>query len=127
VGLIEPRDDRLPKPLELEGHLRYTVCRQRASSRGCIETSNHASIRANEGLGGSFVSSFKELSRLRKLSHTGRCLIEALRVYGFLARPLSLHSMASTGNRTGVREARIRARGHSIPPARGYSPRGRPR
>ena len=31
VRLVEPRHHRLPKRLELEGHLRYTVCSHRAS------------------------------------------------------------------------------------------------
>ena len=58
VGLVESGDDRLPKPLDIEGHLRYTLCSHRASSHGCIETSSHRFYSTNEGLGGCSLSSF---------------------------------------------------------------------
>ena len=58
VGLVESGDDRLPKPLDIEGHLRYTLCSHRASSQVCIETSSHRFYSTNEGLGGCSLSSF---------------------------------------------------------------------
>jgi hypothetical protein len=58
VGLVEPGDDRLPKPLELEGHLGYTGCSHRASSPFGVEASGHRFYSTDEGLGGCFVSSF---------------------------------------------------------------------
>jgi hypothetical protein len=42
---------RLPKPLELEGHLRYTVCSHRASSRVGARASHHRFYSTVEGLG----------------------------------------------------------------------------
>ena len=58
VRLVEAAHHRLAQPLELEGHLRYTLCSPRASSRVCNATSNHRFYSTFEGLGGSFVSSF---------------------------------------------------------------------
>src|SRR5581483_11675384 len=58
VGLIEPGDDRLPKPLELEADLRYTGCSHRASSCVGVEASRHRFYSTDERLGGSFLSLF---------------------------------------------------------------------
>ena len=58
VGLVEPGDDRLSKPVELEGHLGYTGCSHRASSRVGVEAPCHRFYSTDEGLGGRFVSSF---------------------------------------------------------------------
>jgi hypothetical protein len=54
---IEPRDDRLRKPVAFEGHLGYTVCGHRASSSRCLETLRHRFYSTCEWLGGSSRSS----------------------------------------------------------------------
>ena len=75
VGLVEPGDDGLPKPLELEGHLGYTGCSHRASSRVGVEASGHRFYSTDEGLGGCFVSSFAHNPGFPKL---GRLLTRHL-------------------------------------------------
>jgi hypothetical protein len=58
VGLAELAHDRLRQPLELEGHLRYTVCSYRASSCSCIEAVIGRFYSTSEELGGRSLSSF---------------------------------------------------------------------
>jgi hypothetical protein len=58
VELVEPGDDRLPQPLELEADLRYTGCSHRASLWRCLETSQHRFYSTVQRLGGCFVSLF---------------------------------------------------------------------
>src|SRR6266704_2522512 len=58
VWQVEAGDDRLRKAVALEGHLRYTVCSHRASSRRCVEASRHRFHSTYAWLGGSSLSSF---------------------------------------------------------------------
>src|SRR5207247_1210263 len=58
VRLVEGGDDRLLFRIEVERDLRYTVCRHRASSQRCVETSRHRFYSTCERLGGSSLSSF---------------------------------------------------------------------
>ena len=57
VWPVEAGADRLRKPVALEGHLGYTVCSHRASSRQCVEARRHRFYSTCEGLGGSSLSS----------------------------------------------------------------------
>jgi hypothetical protein len=58
VRQVEAGDDRLRKPVALEGHLGYTVCSHRASSRECLEARRHRFYSTCEWHGGSSLSSF---------------------------------------------------------------------
>jgi len=58
LRLVEAGDDRLPKPIALEGHLGYTVCSHRASFRQCLEARRHRFYSTCEWLDGSSLSSF---------------------------------------------------------------------
>jgi hypothetical protein len=58
VRLVEPGDDRLRNPVDLEHALRYTDCGHRASSPLCMEASQHRLHSTFEGLDGSSLSSF---------------------------------------------------------------------
>ena len=58
VRQVEAGDDRLRKPVALEGHLRYTVCSHRASSHWGLETSHYRFYSTNARLDGSSLSFF---------------------------------------------------------------------
>src|SRR3989449_11656818 len=58
LGLIEPSDDRLGNPVDLERAVRYTGCGHRASACECLEVSRHHFYSTCAWLGGSSPSSF---------------------------------------------------------------------
>src|SRR5207249_6869063 len=53
LGLIEPSDDRLGNPVDLERAVRYTGCGHRASACECLEVSRHHFYSTCAWLGGS--------------------------------------------------------------------------